>query len=91
MLRFLKVFFTALGVVLVVATVVLTVYTMIQVNHLWTVADAAAANPNDPRWLILLSIGAGLIGGLILGLGLALPSRTYRQRKAAEAATVQPA
>jgi len=85
-MKILKGLLIGIGVVLIVATIILVVYSVIQVNHLWTLADAAAQNPSDPRWLILLSVVGALIGGFALGCGVGLPRRTYKQRKADEVA-----
>ncbi|MCL2736538.1 MAG: hypothetical protein FWD75_07915 [Propionibacteriaceae bacterium] len=81
MLKFLKVLLIAVGVVLVVATIALLVWDIIQVNHLATTANAAnMAVTSNPRWWIVLAAVGALLGGFGIGFGLGLPKRTFKQR-----------
>ena len=84
MLKFLRGLLIAIGIVLIVATLALLVYDIIQINQIVAVANAnksnaAGFNPN-PRWLIILGVGGALLGGFVLGFGLGLPKRTFKQR-----------
>ncbi|MDR2931195.1 MAG: hypothetical protein LBV06_09875 [Propionibacteriaceae bacterium] len=84
MLKFLKGFLLVLGAVLIVATIVLMVWDVIQINQVVAVANAnksnaAGFNANPRNW-VLLGAGAALVGGLLLGLGLGMPNRTFKQR-----------
>lgn len=82
MLKFLKGTLIVVGVVLVVVAVVLLVKNIIDVNQLSAVASANKSNnlyPN-PRNQVMLMGAAGLLGGFAAGLGIGMPSQTFRQR-----------
>jgi hypothetical protein len=87
--KFLKGLLLGLGAVLIVATIVLVVWDVIQINHLAEVAEAnrsaQAAVAANPRAWVLLGAAGALIGGFVLGCGVALPRRTFRQRLQSEA------
>ena len=86
MLKFLKVLLLAVGIVLIAATIALMVWNVFQINHLVTTANAAnqIINPNPRYWVVLGAAGA-LLGGFGLGVGLALPKHTFKQRLQAQA------
>jgi len=83
MLKFLRVVCIAVGIVLIVATLGLMIWNVIQINQLVTTADAAnmLTNPN-PRYWVMLGVGGALVGGFALGLGLGMPKQTFKQRLA---------
>ena len=88
MLKVLKSTLIIIGVILLVVTIVLMVWNIVQINALVTVANAnqsAAAAPNgNPRWWILLGCVGALASGFVLGAGLGIPQRTFKQRLKAE-------
>lgn len=84
MLKVLKGILIAVGIVLIAATIVLTVWDVIQINQLVAVANAnksnqASFNSNPRNWILLGAAGA-LIGGFVLGFGLGIPKFTFKQR-----------
>jgi len=84
MLKFLKGLLIVVGIIFVVATIVLMVWDIIQINALVTAANsaqAATATPNaNPRWWVLLAGVGALVGGFALGFGLGIPNRTFKSR-----------
>jgi len=84
MLKVLKGVLIVLGVVFVVAAIVLLIWDIVQVNSLVTVANAnqaSSAEPNSNPWLWILLAGIGaVVGGFLLGFGLGIPKRTFKQR-----------
>jgi len=87
MLRFLKVVLIVFGIILIVGVIALTVWNIIQINHLVTTANVANMiyNPNPRYWVLMGTLGA-LACGLTLGAGLGLPKRSFKQRLVAKAA-----
>jgi len=84
MLKFVKGLLIVVGVIFVVATIVLMVWDIFQINALVTAANSAQAstatpNPN-PRWWVLLAGVGALIGGFALGFGLGIPNRSFKNR-----------
>ena len=90
MLKIVKWLLIGLGIVLLVATIVLMIWDVIQINQLVTVANAnqsAQATPNaNPRNWVMLCVAAAVVGGFALGFGLGLPRRTFKQRLQAQEA-----
>jgi len=89
MLKVLKGVLIAVGVVLIAATIVLTVWDIIQINQLVEVANAnksaQASVQSNPRMWVLLGVVGALAGGFVLGFGLGIPKRTFKQRLQAKA------
>jgi len=82
MLKILKGLLIVIGVVCVVLAIVLVVKNIIDINQLSAVASANKSNnlyPN-PRNQVLIMGGAGLVGGFMLGLGLGMPSQTFKRK-----------
>lgn len=83
MMKFSKTLLVVLGVVASLAFVGLMLYVVIQVNQLHAVAIAnRSAGFANPRNWVLISAGLGFVGGLLLGMGLALPDKTFKARYA---------
>ncbi|MDR2975510.1 MAG: hypothetical protein LBV00_12530 [Propionibacteriaceae bacterium] len=84
MLKFLKQLLIWIGVVVIVATIVVMVWDTIQLNQLIAVVNASkstqASQAGNPLPWLLIAVAAGLVGGLLLGLGIGLPGRTFKQR-----------
>ena len=84
MLKFVKWLLIGIGAVLIVATIVILVWDVIQINQLVAVANAnqsAQATPNDnPRVWVMVCAAVAVLGGFALGFGLGLPRRTFKQR-----------
>ena len=80
MLKFLKGLLVVVGVILAVAGIVAMVWDIFKVNYLVTIqASSATPEPNPWLWILLASVGT-LIGGFLLGFGLGIPNRTFKQR-----------
>ncbi|MGB3955632.1 MAG: hypothetical protein WBL05_10215 [Brooklawnia sp.] len=83
MMKFSKTLLVVLGVVASLAFVGLMLYVVIQVNQLHAVAIAnRSAGFANPRNWMLIAAGLGFLGGLLLGMGLALPDKTFKARDA---------
>jgi len=87
--KFLKRFFLILGAVLVLATAGLLLYEFrFSTNSLNAIIAAAVTNKSsqdnhayDPTLAGLwLGIAGALIGGIVLGVGIAWPRRTFKHR-----------
>ena len=94
-MKFLKRFWLILGAVLVVATAIVLLYEFrLSTNSLNAIISAAVTNKSsqdnhayDPTlWGIWAGIGGALVGGLVLGLGIAWPSRTFKAKLEAKQA-----
>ena len=80
MMKFSKTLLVVLGVVASLAFVGVMIYVVIQINQLHAVAIAnrSAGFVNPRNWTL---IGAGLgFGRSLLGIGLALPEKTFKAR-----------
>lgn len=83
MMKFSKTLLMVLGMVGLLAFLGLMIYVVIEVNQLHAVAVAnRSAGFANPRNWMLLATGLGLLSGLLLGMGLAMPSRTFKARYA---------
>ncbi|MDI9626994.1 MAG: hypothetical protein QM286_00315 [Acidobacteriota bacterium] len=83
MMKFSKTLLVVLGVVISLAFAGVMIYVVIQVNQLHAVAIAnRSAGFMNPRNWMLIGAGLGFLGGFMLGLGLALPSQTFKARYA---------
>ncbi|EPH02281.1 hypothetical protein HMPREF1531_01587 [Propionibacterium sp. oral taxon 192 str. F0372] len=72
-----------LGLIVLVAFIGIMVYNVIEVNQLHAVAIAnRSAGFDNPRNMMLIGSGLGLAAGLLLGLGIATPSRGFKARYA---------
>ena len=81
MMKFSKTLLVVLGVVASLAFVGVMIYVVIQVNQLHAVAIAnRSAGFVNPRNWTLIGAGLGFLGGLLLGIGLALPEKTFKAR-----------
>ena len=83
MMRFWKTMLLVLGLIVLVAFIGIMVYNVIEVNQLHAVAIAnRSAGFDNPRNMMLIGSGLGLAAGLLLGLGIATPSRGFKARYA---------
>lgn len=83
MMRFSKNLLLVLGVVVAIAFVALMVYDVVQINQLHAVAIAnRSAGFANPRNWVMLGAALGLVAGLLLGLGIAMPSKSFKARYA---------
>jgi len=88
MLRFAKHLLLILGALIIIGAGVLVLYhfwlsnislnAMIQAALSGKSLDAGYYTPT--RTGILLALGAALVGGLVLGIGIGVPSATFKQR-----------
>ena len=83
MMRFSKTLLTVLGCVAALAFIGVMVYVVIEVNQLHAVAVAnRSAGFVNPRTWMLIGSGLGLLAGLLLGMGIAMPSQSFKARYA---------
>lgn len=81
MMRFSKTLLVVLGCVAALAFMGVMIYNVIEINQLHAVAVAnRSAGFNNPRNWVLIGAGLGLVAGLLLGMGLAMPSKTFKAR-----------
>lgn len=81
MMRFSKTLLVVLGCVAALAFLGLMIYNVIQINQLHAVAVAnRSAGFANPRNWVLIASGVGLLSGLLLGMGMAMPSKTFKAR-----------
>ena len=81
MMKFSKTLLVVLGVVASLAFVGVMIYVVIQINQLHAVAIAnRSAGFANPRNWTLIGAGLGFSGGLLLGIGWALPEKTFKAR-----------
>lgn len=102
-MKFLKRFFLILGAVLVLATAGLLLYAFrLSTDSLNAIISAALQGKslmndvyNRTQLELLIGVIGALIGGIVLGIGIAWPRRTFKRRledkQAAEAAAAQSA
>lgn len=76
------------GLAVVLASFGLLFWDNVQINNLWELAVLSDQDPANPMTWILLSSGTALVGGVILGCGIGLPRRGYKQGVKASAAPV---
>jgi len=82
-LKFLKNFIIATGIVLVGAAIALMVVSYIQINYIvTTLASAHLDFEWKPLYWVYLGGAAGfaLLGAFALGLGFGIPKQTFKQR-----------
>lgn len=83
MMQFSKNLLLVLGGILGVAFVALMFYDVIQINQLHAVAIAnRSAGFENPRNWVMLGALLGLVSGLLLGMGIAMPSKSFKARYA---------
>ena len=83
MMRFSKNLMLVLGSVAGIAFVALMVYNVVQINQLHAVAIAnRSAGFANPRNWVMIAAALGLVAGLLLGMGIALPDKTFKARYA---------
>ncbi len=64
-----------------IAFVGVMVYDVIQINQLHAVAIAnRSAGFANPRNWVMIAAALGLVAGLLLGMGIALPDKTFKAR-----------
>ena len=81
MMRFSKNLMLVLGSVAGIAFVALMVYNVVQINQLHAVAIAnRSAGFANPRNWVMIAAALGLVAGLLLGMGIALPDKTFKAR-----------
>lgn len=83
MMRFSKNLLLVLGSVAGIAFVALMVYDIVQINQLHAVAVAnRSAGFANPRSWVMIGALLGLVAGLLLGMGIAMPNKTFKARYA---------
>lgn len=81
MMKFWKTLLLVLGIIATIAFLVLMGYVVIEVNQLAAVASANRSNDfKNPRNFMLIGTGVGFLAGILLGLGIAMPSRGFKAR-----------
>lgn len=81
MMKFSKTMLMVLGLVAAIAFIGVMVYVVIEVNQLHAVAVAnRSAGFDNPRSWMLISMGLALLAGLLLGMGIAMPSKSFKAR-----------
>lgn len=69
-----------LGGILLLLVIGLSVYNWIEVYGLLQAAQRFGTEQRNPNYLIALAVAGGGLGGLLLGLGLAMPRQTFKAR-----------
>lgn len=83
MMKFSKTLLLVLGCVAGLAFIGVMIYVVIQLNQLHAVAIAnRSAGFVNPRNWTLIGAGLGLLAGLLLGMGVAMPDRSFKVRYA---------
>lgn len=82
MMKFSKTLLTVLGVVLVLGTVGLAIYNWVQIFGLEQAAQRFGTTQRNPNYLVLIALAAAFLGGLLLGVAMAMPSKTFKARYA---------
>lgn len=81
MMKFWKTLLLVLGIIATIAFIAVMVYVVIEVNQLHAVAIAnRSAGFDNPRNMMLIGAGLGMLSGLLLGLGIAMPRRGFKAR-----------
>ena len=81
MMKFSKTLLLVLGVVATIAFVGVMIYAVIKIDQQWMVAISNRSQDfANPRNWALIGSGLGLLAGLLLGMGVALPSRSFKAR-----------
>ena len=90
MLKFAKKLLIVVGLIVAVAAFVFMLYEWtLATGSLRNIVAAATANNSNPEKaaafaatvsMVWLPIVAALVGGLVLGLGIGIPSETFKQR-----------
>ena len=78
-MRFLKTLLLVIGIILIVGAVGLGIYDVLQIDQLRT-AGSATGTQVDLRWWVVLMGVLALAGGLLTGMGLAMPKATFNAR-----------
>jgi len=83
MMKFSKTLMMVLGVVALLAFVGVMIYNVIEINqmHAVAIANRSTGFPNPRNW-VLIGAALGLLAGLLLGVALALPNKTFKSRYA---------
>ncbi|MCL2489879.1 MAG: hypothetical protein FWF36_04020 [Propionibacteriaceae bacterium] len=90
MLKFAKRLLLIVGAIIVIGAAVLVVYhfwlSSISLNAMIQAAltgkSLGASYYNPTRNGILIAVAAALAGGIVLGIGIGVPSETFKQRQA---------
>lgn len=80
MMNFSKTLLKILGVVALIAAVGLAVYNWVRIYGLIQASQRFGVEQQNPNPMVLLGTGVALLSGLLLGLGLAMPSQTFKKR-----------
>ncbi|GEM_PF-1642929 len=79
-MKFSKNLLMILGGILLLLVVGLSVYNWIEVYGLLQAAQRFGTEQRNPNYLIVLAVAGGALGGLLLGLGIAMPRQTFKAR-----------
>ncbi|MGI5951595.1 MAG: hypothetical protein ACOX61_07085 [Brooklawnia sp.] len=83
MMKFSKTLLLVLGAVASIAFIGVMIYAVIKIDQQWMVAISMRSQDfANPRNWALLGAGLGLLAGLLLGLGFALPGQSFKARYA---------
>lgn len=81
MMKFSKTFLMVLAVVVLLCFVGVMIYNVIEINQLQAVASANRSTEfKNPRNWVLIGAALGVAGGFLLGVSLAMPSKTFKAR-----------
>ncbi len=82
-MKFLKWFFLLLGLAALIGAGVLLGRVWVDIGRLMSAVRAYNTGVKDPWQMIAVSAGISALGGLLLGWGIGLPSRSSRAVRAA--------
>lgn len=83
MMRFSKSLLLVLGAIAGIAFLGVVIYNVIKIDQLWMVAGAnRSLEYANPRNMMLIGAGLGLVAGLLLGMGIMMPSKSFKERYA---------
>ena len=80
MMNFSKTFLKILGLIGLLATVGLAVFNWVRIYGLIQASQRFGVEQQNPNPMVLVGTVVALIAGLLLGIGLAMPSQTFKKR-----------